>query len=131
TNSKKETKGLKKNNIEVNLNERITDSTEFELNNQINTILNSTQTKSAIDKQFDNLVEELDINGKKEQQSKQVCLSIPDLTDSYQEITLGKITNITEIIKFDNVSLLDKNAYILDNGTIVQPQADSDNVVIY
>ncbi|KAK9879634.1 hypothetical protein WA026_006699 [Henosepilachna vigintioctopunctata] len=44
-------------------------------------------------------------------QNNEICLSMPDLTD--QDITLGT------------------NAYILDNGTIVEPQENSNNIVVY
>ncbi|XP_063902821.1 zinc finger protein 569-like [Zophobas morio] len=100
----------KKINVNVECN-----NLQSELDDQINNLLNSAENNSAIQKHaVDSLVQELDIDRKKEQkQAREVCLSIPDLTDNYQEITL------------------DKNAYILDNGTIVQPQGDSDNVIIY
>ncbi|EFA02991.2 hypothetical protein TcasGA2_TC010410 [Tribolium castaneum] len=86
-----------------------------EIDNQINTLLNNAENNTTINKNaVDSLVEELDINNKNEdKETREVCLSIPDLTENYQEITL------------------DKNAYILDNGTIVQPQANSENVIIY
>jgi hypothetical protein len=90
-------------------------SVQVELDDQINSLLNNAQNNSTIQKHaVQSLVEELDIDGQKdEKRSREVCLSIPDLTDTYQEITL------------------DKNAYILENGTIVQPQGDSENVIIY
>ncbi|RZC35583.1 PR domain zinc finger protein 15-like, partial [Asbolus verrucosus] len=90
-------------------------SNSLEFDDQINNLLNSAENNSAIHKQaVDNLVKELDLGTKKElKQQREVCLSIPDLTEADQEITL------------------DKNAYILENGTIVQPQGDSDNVIIY
>ncbi|VEN42218.1 unnamed protein product [Callosobruchus maculatus] len=44
---------------------------------------------------------------------KEVCLSMPDLTEGDQEIRLGE------------------NAYILENGTIVEPKENSSEVVVY
>ncbi|XP_044268277.1 PR domain zinc finger protein 15-like [Tribolium madens] len=98
-----------------NENTKNNNNESSEIDDQINNLLNNAQNNSAINKNaVDSLVEELDINNKNEiKQTGEVCVSIPDLTENYQEITL------------------DKNAYILDNGTIVQPQANSENVVIY
>ncbi|XP_076271048.1 uncharacterized protein LOC143202932 [Rhynchophorus ferrugineus] len=45
--------------------------------------------------------------------NREVCLSMPDLCEMDQEIKLGK------------------NAYILENGNIVEPQGNSSNVVVY
>lgn len=45
--------------------------------------------------------------------SKEVCLSMPDLSEGDHEIKLGK------------------NAYILDNGNIVEPEEKTSNVVVY
>jgi hypothetical protein len=107
---------------------------QVELDDQINSLLNNAQNNSTIQKHaVQSLVEELDIDGQKdEKRSREVCLSIPDLTDTYQEITLGKISVFVDIcVSCFFFFKLDKNAYILENGTIVQPQGDSENVIIY
>jgi hypothetical protein len=76
-------------------------SVQVELDDQINSLLNNAQNNSTIQKHaVQSLVEELDIDGQKdEKRSREVCLSIPDLTDTYQEITLGKISVFVDMYK--------------------------------
>lgn len=58
--------------------------------NEIEKLLNHVENNTKINKNaVDSLVEELDID-KDDKEAKQVCLSIPELTDNYQEITLGR-----------------------------------------
>lgn len=82
----------------------------------IDDILNNTSNMDnflAINDSNDKIVENLLNNIGKKTDEREVCLSMPDLSENDQEIQLGK------------------NAYILENGTIVEPQENSDNVVIY
>ncbi|XP_018561356.1 PR domain zinc finger protein 15-like [Anoplophora glabripennis] len=93
-----------------------------EINIEIDKILNNTDNiDNFLSDSNDRIVENLISIAAKENElgtmgseyaPKEVCLSMPDLTAD-QEIKLGE------------------NAYILDNGTIVEPQESSSKVVVY
>ncbi|KAJ8940016.1 hypothetical protein NQ314_010847 [Rhamnusium bicolor] len=94
-----------------------------DINIEIDKILNNTDNlDNFLSESSDRIVESLINSAAKENQlntvtnhyaPKEVCLSMPDLTDGDQEIKLGE------------------SAYILDNGTIVEPQKSSSKVVVY
>ncbi|CAH1982949.1 unnamed protein product [Acanthoscelides obtectus] len=95
------------------------ENTDFTM--EIEKILNdeniflSESNDRLVDKLIDSAVKEsnLDISDSGPVKQKEVCLSMPDLTEGDQEIRLGE------------------NAYILENGTIVEPKENSSEVVVY